>query len=95
MSIYLADVRVQITIYWQPSDRHWYLDIHAPQGEAILRGRRLVGGGQRVINSSFSTVDAGHKNVLPDLTGTISCTGVGPPARDAWGHKTHRLIFEN
>ena len=71
--------RFRFTVWWQPSDEHWYLNVDKVDGTAMAHGRRLVEGGV-----------AAHSLALG---GSIKLDGVGIPDRQSWAKKTHRLVF--
>jgi hypothetical protein len=71
-----------LTLFWNERTEGWYLDIVAPNGEAVLRGRRLspsadlLGG---IVPGTFSDVTG----LAP--TGRLFVLGNDPMTRDDLG----------
>ena len=78
--IVLGGQSVRITVWWQPSDGHWYFSLAWVDGRPIVSGVRIV---------RTSNLLIGH---VSDFRGRLHVLGEGDPGRDAWG-RTHRLLY--
>ena len=76
----LGGQRFRLTVWWQPSDAHWYINVDLVSGKAMAHGRRLTEGGTIIHSLAFG--------------GRMYLDGSGEPGRTCWADGTHRLLFE-
>ena len=80
----LDEQDVRLTVWYQPSDAHWYGTLEHPSGTPLVAGRRialdspLVGSQARRFRGDF------YCRAIADVV---------EPGRAPWG-ETHRLIYE-
>ena len=75
---------VDMDIWWQPSDEHWYATVlFQNENEAIIAGRRMLHG-----IDVFAGVASRFRGTLTPL-GTTETIG-----RNPWG-TTHELIYRS
>ena len=84
----LGPIEVQLIVWWQPLDGHWYASIDVPVNTRIVSGRRMV-------------VGAGLLDRLGNtIGGNIVCRPLAEdyifvdPMRNAWREGTHGLFWE-
>jgi len=81
MTLTLADRPVLVEVWWQPSDRAWYLSVSSPPNSPVITGRRITLGAELLP----PTADIGSMWCV-ELTGANS-----EPGFDAWDGD-HRLL---
>ena len=84
----LGEVDVRVTVWWQPTDGHWYATLEVPVNTVVVSGRRLVVGSGLLDRVS---------DVLGGNLGCRSLTELGQvnePDRGAWREGTHGLFWE-
>ena len=74
---------VRFGVWWQPSDRSWYMSLEFQDGTRVFSGRRLVAG-QNMLSG-----------VVSDFSGSIVVHGLTAEiGREAWD-VTHEVIFDS
>ena len=81
----LGGQEVKLTVWWQPSDGHWYGTLEVPPGVPVVKGRRLVLDAPMIDSPS---VDFEGEIFLRRLLDTND-----EPGNDAWD-STHTLTYE-
>ena len=81
----LGGQEVKLTVWWQPSDGHWYGTLEVPPGVPVVKGRRLVLDAPMVDSPSVGFRGEIYLRRLLDSD--------AEPGNEAWD-STHALTYE-
>lgn len=84
MTVQLGENLMLLDVWWQPSDRAWFISIQSPPNTPVTNGRRITVG---------SSLLPGHLG-LGDLWCAEITGATDEPVMDSW-EKNHRLIYED
>lgn len=83
----INQIDCKLTLFWQPTDANWYMNVEAPINTVILASRRVTVGN--------SIMDG----IITPLEGDLKCellqnipSEIGNPGKRPWGI-THRIVF--
>lgn len=81
-TITLGGRQLRFTIYWNPTDGYWYIDLTQQDGTPLLYGRRIVTGGFDLLANSGLYLD-----------GVLTVQGSAEPlGTSSWG-VTHYMVW--
>ena len=81
----LGDTDGRLIVWWQPSDRAWYMSVERPVNTRLVSGRRMTVGVDLI-----SEVEADVSLTVWPLSDNDV---VVDPGRDAWRRGTHILVW--